>query len=151
MSNKKGEVVLFDGPPIGQQTHSIWLPLLANMTWKCDLDLALRLTASSTTRRSAAAGSPDVSLLLFISFLISFDCWRLARLPLAFFHSAGAAGSGGSGCDPITGRLQQSPSADWFYNPHSGSQAARKSGDREEEPRSRARVRMHAKNYITLS
>lgn len=153
MRNKKVELVLYDGPPSRQHTHSIWPPLLVNMAWKCEFDLTFRLPASSTSSRSAAARRPDVSLSpsLFISFLISFDCRRLARLLLAFFHSAGAAGWGGSGCDPITGRLQQSPSADWFYNPHSRSQAARKSGGREEEPRSRSRVRMHAKNYITLS
>lgn len=39
-------------------------------------------------------------------------------LPLSLCRADGS----GLGCDPITGWLQQSPSADWFYNPHSGSQ-----------------------------
>lgn len=99
------------------------------------------------------ARRPDVSLPRSLS-LSPFSFLSTACVALVFpshsFSRQGRPGWEGSGCDPITGRLQQSPSADWFYNPHSGSQAVRESGGREEEPLSASHVRTHAKNYITL-
>lgn len=63
-------------------------------------------------------------LSLFISPLISFFLCVLffSSLSLSLCRSDGSSW----GCDPITGWLQQSQTADWFYNPHWGSQTGEK-------------------------
>lgn len=63
-------------------------------------------------------------LSLFISPLISFFLCVLffSSLSLSLCRSDGSSWGG----DPITGWLQQSQTADWFYNPHWGSQMGEK-------------------------
>lgn len=84
---------------------------------KHDLDLKFlsppRLLCFSSTRL------PLWRLSSFLSFSRRLDSPLLSpSLSLSLCRADGS----GLGCDPITGWLQQSPSADWFYNPHSGSQ-----------------------------
>lgn len=67
---------------------------------------------------------PTTRLPLTTLFIYVFSHFFLSLcLVLLFAHSfALQSWWQRLGCDPITGWLQQSPSADWFYNPHSGSQ-----------------------------
>lgn len=66
----------------------------------------------------------STSLPLTTLFIyLSSHLFLSLRLVLLFSHSFSLRSwRQRLGCDPITGWLQQSPSADWFYNPHSGSQ-----------------------------
>lgn len=72
-----------------------------------------------------------LSLHRLLRFPFSASLWHLSLslfsfLPPLFFCplilSLRRADGGRLGCDPITDWLQQSPSADWFYNPRSRSQ-----------------------------
>lgn len=91
--------------------------LLVNIPWKYDLDLTFCLSLVSCHSFTRNWAPSDVSLYLFSHFILS---WHCVLLPSQSFSLQGPWQR--LGCDPITGWLQQSLSADWFYNPHSGSQ-----------------------------
>lgn len=128
-----------------QATHRVNLScvvVLVNMTWKYDLDLMFCpcLVFCYSFTRSQAVWRLSLSPFSFLSFPAP-----PSRLPSRSFSPQRRWQ--GPGCDPITGWLQQSPSADWFYNPHSGSQM----GENQLAKKSRATLpRTRTKNYITL-
>lgn len=99
--------------------------IVVNMTW--------REKANGKYRRSWSLGLCVFSVSLppttsfphaafFFIYLFS-NLFLSLRLILHFSHSFFLLSWWQRlGCDPITGWPQQSPSSDWFYNPHSGSQ-----------------------------
>lgn len=81
---------------------------------------------------------PFVASLWHLSLSLSLFLSALFFCPL--FLSLWRADGGQLGCDPITDWLQQSPSADWFYNPRSRSQM----GENQLVKKHCAAIKLHA-------
>lgn len=112
-----------------------------------------RLFASNETKVGNAASGCCVSkydlgcLSVWFPFIASL--WHLSLSLFSFlsafffgplFLSLWRADGRQLGCDPITDWLQQSPSADWFYNPHSRSQM----GENQLVKKRCAAIKLHA-------